>query len=383
MRSLRVLQVHNAYRNVGGEDRVVAEEAELLRAHGHEVELYRVDNLTIQGVRRTVGTALRTAYSARARELLTERLTSWRPHIVHVHNLFPLLTASIFDAAIELGTPVVHTLHDYRLTCANGLLFRDGAPCEECIDRSPFRAVLHACYRDSRAASLSAARFVVSAKASVGWQVKRFIALSDFARRVFVRAGFDPEQLVVKPNFVPLEETARATSHPPFALYVGRLSVEKGVCDLVRDWPTRAPTLHVIGDGPLEAELRNTRRANVEIVGRLPRERVAEWMRAASFLVVPSAWYENFPIVVIEAYAAGLPVLAARIGALPELVDEGQTGLLYDPNDPGDLSRSIERLVAGEAHQMSPACRARHRLRYSPEANYSRLVDIYREALSE
>ena len=377
---MRVLQVHNRYRVAGGEDSVVALERELLEAHGHEVSLHSVANDDIRGPLDSLRVAVRTRHSWRARVALERVLRASQPDVVHFHNLVPQLTPSVYDAVAQLAIASVQTLHNYRATCANAMLFRNGGPCEDCIGRSPSRAIVHACYRGSRAATVPAVRFVQALQQGALLKPQRLIALSPFSRRIFIRAGLPASRLVVKPNFTSIDDRPRTPANPPFALYAGRLSVEKGIVDLVRHWPGQGIELRVAGDGPLAAQIRSIGRPNVALMGRVSREQISDWMRSAVCTVVPSLCYENFPMTVVEAWAAGCPVLAARVGALGDLIDHGYTGLLYDPQRSGQLAWALHRLTSGGSEAMSDACREQQRRRYSPAVNYRQLRDIYQEA---
>ena len=386
MGALRILQVHNAYQIAGGEDQVVASEAAMLRARGHRVEQYIVRNDDLRGARAAIRTGLEAAGSPSARRALAGLLARSRPDVVHVHNVFPRLTPSVYRATAEAGVATVQTLHNYRVACANALLFRDGRPCERCLGGSPLPALRFGCYRGSRLATLAAARYVRAMAAGALDRVERVIALSEFSRIVFLRAGLDPARLVVKPNFTEPDLEPRRTSAAPFALYAGRLSEEKGIEWLVRHWPRDALPLRIAGEGPLADRLRAGAGAgaspNVELCGRVPRETVRAWMREAVFAAVPSACYENFPMVVIEAYAAGLPVLAARRGALAELIDDGVTGRHFEPERPRDLARAITALVADDSIAAAARCRARHAERYGPDINGAQLEAIYADAMA-
>ncbi|MGZ6311668.1 MAG: glycosyltransferase, partial [Bdellovibrionota bacterium] len=254
-------------------------------------------------------------------------------------------------------------------------------PCEDCITGSPYQGAIHGCYRESRIGSLPVARMIATHRRQGTWnsQVGRFIALSDFAKSRFVRAGFEAERIVVKPNFVSDPGVAERSSGPRRAVYVGRLSPEKGIRTLVRAWRELDLELRVIGDGPLESELRASAPSQVTFLGRLAPEEVLGEMRGASFLVVPSECYENFPLVIAEAYAAGLPVLASNLGSVAEVVEPGVHGERFVPGDADDLAAAARRLTAGQADlaKFARNCRRTYEEKYSPETNLRKLLTIY------
>jgi glycosyltransferase involved in cell wall biosynthesis len=383
---LRVLLVHNRYQHYGGEDTVVEAEAQLLRDLGHEVDLFLVDNDNIQGLPAKLTAAALTTYNPRSRAALRDRLRARRPDVVHVHNLFPQLTPSIFDACLDEGVPSAMTLHNYRLGCANALLFRDGHPCEECLGGSAFNAVRHGCYRGSRAGSAVVAASIAYHRRAGTWQhkVSRFIALTGFARDKLVSAGLPADKVRIKPNFVP-DPLGPDPLPPPgdHALFVGRLSVEKGVNTLLEAWREIDMPLRILGDGPLREELERAAPANVSFLGHRDRAEVFREIAGAAFLVVPSIWYEGFPMTVVEAMALGKPILASAIGGLQEIVEEGSEGLHFRPGDPPDLRRAVHRVRAdpGLLAQMGARARARYLRRLSPEGNGPLLLDIYAELI--
>ena len=266
---LRIVVVHNYYQVGGGEDSVVESECALLEAYGHEVSLFQVSNHSIDTLAGKVRTFTDITYSARSMMALSRTLETFRPHVVHVHNTFPLLTVSVFDACARLVIPVVQTLHNYRVTCANPNLLREGKVCTQCLDGRIYRAVVHRCYRKSWLGSLAVARMIDYNRRHRVWhrKVDRFIALTQSAKDIYVAAGLPADRIVIKPNFA-------ADPGPPHggarhgALYAGRLSEEKGVRELIGAWHSVPHSLRVAGDGPLAAELRQSAPANVTFLGR-------------------------------------------------------------------------------------------------------------------
>ena len=383
---MRVLLVHNAYREPGGEDAVVAAEHALLAAHGHEVALFTASNEAVGGALSRLKVAWRAPYSAAARDALAARIAAFSPDVVHVHNFFPLLTPSLYDACRAAGVAVVQTLHNYRLLCPVATLMRRGRVCELCLTGSAYQAVLHGCYRESRQATLAVARMIERHRRLGTWRTKveRFIALTEFARRKFVAGGLPPERLTVKPNFA-ADPGEPAPGRREGALYVGRLSPEKGVETLLAAWRSLAVPLRVVGDGPLAEVLARACPPTVSLLGRLPPAEVGREMARAAFLVVPSHCYEGFPMVVVEAYARGLPVLASGHGALAEVVEDGVTGRHVAPADAADLAAKAAWAAANPETlaAMGRAARARFRARYDAPRNHERLLAIYGQARAQ
>lgn len=377
---MRIYIAHNAYQQSGGEDTVVAAEAELLRSAGHEVTVGIVSNDEISGLGDKARTFLDAPYSTRRAEWIGQELQRTRAEILHVHNFFPLLTPAVHEEAARRGVAVVQTLHNYRLLCAAATFLRDGEVCEKCLGDRRHWGVIHRCYRNSLPGSLALYRMQEQSRRRHVWHdsVHRFIALSQFARDKFIAAGFPADRIVVKPNFV----TGYSGPQPPTrhgALFVGRLSPEKGVDVLLDAWRQLPDIpLTIVGDGPERDRLAAMAPPNVTFTGTLPRSEVEAHMLAAAVLVVPSIWYEPFGLVVAEAMATGLPVAASRIGALPELIEPGKTGALFEPGNRDDLMRAVRSCLDGMDGEPT---RARQSALFSPAASLNQLERIYAAAL--
>lgn len=380
---MKILIAHNTYRHAGGEETVVDAERALLASHGHDVGLFSASNHTVTGLASRIGTAIRAPYSARSRDALARHLEKDRPDLVHVHNFFPLLTPAIYDACRTLGVPVVQTLHNYRLICPTATLMRGGKVCELCVTGSAYQSVLHGCYRGSRPGTLAVARLVEYHRRHGTWgsKVDRYIALTDFAKGRFVAGGFPADRIAVKPNFAADTAPPDSDAERGGALFVGRLSPEKGPATLVEACRDVDMPVRIAGDGPLSESLRAAAPATVSFAGRLTPDAIAEEMRRAAFLVVPSQCYEGFPMAIAEAFAAGLPVFASRLGSLAEIIEDGVNGLLFAPGDTADLAAKLR--WAGdhpdELRRMGVTARQHYEERYTPEVNYAMLESIYRQ----
>ncbi len=379
----RILLVHNAYQQRGGEDMVAEAEAALLRAHGHAVIEYRRHNDEIAGQSRA-DIALQTLWSRRTMREMGKLLDDELPDVVHVHNTFPLISPSLYTACAQAGVPVVQTLHNFRLLCPQAMFLREGRVCEDCLGRLPWRGAVRGCYRDSRLQSTVLTGMLLTHRALGTWQqhITRYIALNDFCRDKFIAGGLPAERISVKPNFVDFALPPPGTRKG--FLFVGRLSPEKGVSVLGR--ATRmldSIELRVAGTGPEAAALADL--PGVDLLGGLDMGAVYRQMCRSEALVLPSIWYENFPRTLVEAYACGLPVIASRIGALAELVRDGETGLLFEPGDPSALATCLRWAQAHprEMAAMGQRARARYEAEFTGERNYGQLMTIYRQAMAE
>jgi glycosyltransferase involved in cell wall biosynthesis len=384
----RVLLIHNRYQERGGEDAVFETEAAMLARHGHEVETLEFDNAVIPERRSAAGAArlaLNTIWSRPSAEQVGRTLRRFRPDVAHVHNFFPLVSPAAHAECAAAGVPVVQTLHNFRLICPNALLFRDGGPCHDCVGRAvPWPGVLHACYRDSRPQSAVVAAMLTAHRLRGTWRrdVALFIALTEFSRRLFIRGGFDPERVVVKPNVVTPDPGVRREAGDGF-FFAGRLTESKGVPVLLDAWRLIGPaaTLTVAGDGPLAGTVRAAAAAagSIRYVGQLPRAGVTAELHRARALVFPSTWYETFGLSIVEAFAAGVPVIASRRGVMADIVTDGRTGLLFRAGDPADLAAKVAWATEhpDEMARMGQAAREVYVQRYSEEPNYRALAAIY------
>ena len=367
---------------------MVARETALLRNYGHDVHLHMVSNDTIQGFWAGVVTGWRASYSTLGKQETSKILTKFQPDIVHVHNFFPLLTPSIYDACRETKIPVVQTLHNFRTICAGALLMRNGKPCEDCIKRTPYLGALHGCYRNSRLGSLAVARMIDVHRRRGTWseKVDRFIALTEFSKKKFEEAGFPAERIVVKPNFIEkTNEEAVDRKKRNGALFVGRLSEEKGLQTLLKAWDSLDFSLRIIGDGPLMEMAQNAATKQVELLGRKEPQQVAEAMTQSAFLVFPSECYEGFPLSVVEAFCQGLPVIASRLGAMAEIIQDGETGLHFTSGDAEDLAKKVRWASEHpeDIRRMGRNARRIYEEKYAPEINYRQFMGIYAGAIEE
>jgi glycosyltransferase involved in cell wall biosynthesis len=383
---MRVLCIHNYYQQRGGEDEVFVAETDLLEAHGHEVIRYTIHNDSVNAMN-SATLAMATIWNRASYLELRQLIRDKRPQIAHFHNTLPLVSPAGYYAAKAEGVPVVQTLHNYRLLCPNGELFRQGQPCQACIGESvPLPGIVHACYRESRLATGAIATMLSLHRLFQTWTktVNLYIALSDFARNKFIEGGLPAEKIVIKPNFVHPSPTVGA-GYGGYALFVGRLAPEKGISTLLSAWSQLSDKLplKIVGDGPLAAQVERAvqQMPNIQWLGRRTLTEVYELIGNATCLIFPSEWYETFGRVAIEAFAKGTPVVASNIGAIAELVESGRTGLLFQPADSQALAAKVEWLLANPVKlaQMRQEARAEYENKYTADKNYQRTMEIYEQ----
>ena len=330
-------------------------------------------------------------HSEKSKGEMLDLLRGEQPDLVHVHNTFMMVSPSVFEACREAGIPVVQTLHNYRLLCPGWSLCREGKVCEECIESGLWRGVWHGCYRDSRLMTAAVTLMLQVHRMRGTWShdVGGYVALTNFARDKFIEGGLPASRIGVKPNFLELDPGKRSSSGG-FALFVGRLSAEKGAEVLLRAWQKLKGTipLVIMGDGPLreplESEAAAQNLSNVTFAGWRSRGEILSAMKSASLLITPSLWYEGFPMTVVEAFACGIPVICSRLGGLREIVEDGSTGLHFNPGDAEDLAAKLDLLWTQPAQlaAMGRAAREEYKRNYTAERNYELMMQIYARTMA-
>lgn len=377
---MRILIVHNHYRQRGGEDAVVACESELLRNRGHAVELFEKTNEGVRGLRY----ALNSIWSRTTTSEIKRVIARFNPQVAHIHNVFHAISPAVYGAIGAQGIPIVQTLHNFRLFCIRGTFERDAGVCERCAGHSHLPGVMLKCYRESLpasvllAANLQMHRFLRTFENNVS----QFVALNDFCMEKFVECGIARDRITVKPNFVDIQDPGEGRARAG-GLYVGRMSAEKGVRVLAKALTLAPSAFTAIGDG---VEVSALRVVNcVELVGFAEWNHVMERMRGAEYLVMPSIWYETFGLVIIEAFACRLPVIASNIGAMAELVEDGKTGLLFEAGSAEDLAAKIKwaQQHPDEMRRMGNAARVRYERSFTSAKNYEMLMSLYESAIAQ
>lgn len=386
---MKILIVHNFYQQPGGEDAVVRDELALLKAAGDEVRLFSVHNDSIRGFGERLTTACGLLYNFGAKRRLLKQLREFSPDVVHVHNFFPLLSPSIFDACREFGVPSVMTLHNFRTLCPTSFLYYDEQVRERSLNHSSWWTVSRRVYHNSYVGTFAVAAMVEWHKCFGTWRrkVDVFVALTQFARAKFIEGGLPAEKLVVKGNAAVDPGTLSANldgGRRRGGLFVGRLSEEKGVRTLIEAWRDLDVPLRIVGDGPLADWVDANAGPSVTRLGRMNREEVQQEMQSAGFLVLPSIWYEMFPVVIPEAFAVGLPVVVSALSGLAEIVHDGETGYHFAVSNPQDLAAKVQWADdhPDDLIRMGVTARAYYEQEFTPQVNYERLMKIYVDAIS-
>lgn len=393
---MRILLVHNRYRSAApsGENRVVVQESDALAALGHDVMQFgrSSDEIAQWSAPEKVTLPAKTIWSRETYRDLSALLAEHRPEVVHVHNTFPLLSASVLYACRDARVPVVATLHNYRLACANGGFFRDGVVCHDCDRGLRVRAVVHGCYRESRAATVP--RVLEMGLHRRAWTslVSAYVLISASQRDLLAGVGLPPDRVFVRYNLIPRRTWSRSAPTST-VIYAGRLDEAKGVRLLMAGWDryrsnSTAPSLNllIVGGGPLEDEVAAwaSVRPSVDMTGTVSSDRCAELISQARAVVLPSTWEETFGLVAIEAMAAGVPPIAAAHGSFAELITPGVDGALFNPGDPADLALAIADVEQNpeQYEVLGDQARKTYEQRFDPQQSVEELLEIYRFAIS-
>ncbi len=391
---MKILLAHNFYRSSApsGEDMVYRNERALLE----QSDVFTVipyerhnDDIDESTLAKQLRLAINGIWSRRTYREVSDLIRCERPDLAHFHNTFPQISPSAYAACRDNGVPVVQTLHNFRYVCPQAMLLRNGSPCEDCLGGSVLPALRHRCYRGSLAATLAQVCTITFNRwrGSYGL-VNRYLALTRVASRKLMDGGFPARKLTVKPNFLN-DPPLPGNGEGGYAVFVGRLSPEKGLRTLLAAWRLNpALPLKIVGTGPLEEELRRTalaERLPVEFLGYRGRADIYDIVGRAELMVVPSEWYEGFPMVVLEALACGTPVVASRLGSLSEVVVEGITGVHFTAGDPVDLAGAVNQLRSDRLvlSAMRQRCRARFDQNYTADHARTALIEIYTAVCQE
>jgi glycosyltransferase involved in cell wall biosynthesis len=393
---MRILLVHNRYRSAApsGENRVVEQEGEALAAQGHEVMRFgrSSDEIDQWPVAKKASLPARTIWSRETYRDLMAVLRERRPEVVHVHNTFPLLSAAVLYACRDARVPVVATIHNYRLACANGAFFRHGTVCHDCAHGLPVRAVLHGCYRGSRAATAPVALAMGLHRQAWRSLVSAYIFISASQRDLLQGSDLTADRVFVRYNLIP-SRSSPPIARMPTVVYAGRLDEAKGVPLLMKGWDwylgkSGEPGLNlvIVGGGPLGDEVAAwaSARPSVEMTGTVSRDRCAELISHARAVLLPSAWEETFGLVAVEAMAAGVPPIAAGHGSFTELITPGVDGVLFTPHDPSALGLAIADVEKDPKRYEVYGDQARKSCeqRFDPQRSIEELLEIYRFAIT-
>jgi glycosyltransferase involved in cell wall biosynthesis len=407
---MQLLFLNNYYYLRGGSERVFFDEIELLEQHDHRAvsftrkhsaninskyEEYFPNDIrtdTVQFSPKVFRTLKEIFYSREAKRALNTLLNKFHPDIAHAHNIYGRLTSSVLDLLSKYDIPIVMTLHDYKILCPNYKMLSDGKICEACQNKNFYVSVQKKCHKNSFIASTINAleSYFCHWLGKYSNHVKFFIAPSMFMKRKFIQYGWAEDRIIYLPNFIRLSSFKPRFNPGKYFMYLGRLSSEKGILTLIEAFmmveQVRARLL-VVGEGPLLDQLKkNSKRdSRIRFTGYLSGSTLKETTKNALAVIVPSEWYENAPISILESFACGKPVIGSRIGGIPEMIDEGINGFLFETGNAVDLKHKLERILNisdYEIREMGTAAREKVEQKFNSDLHYNRLMDVYHTALN-
>ena len=386
---MNILVAHNFYQVRGGEDQVFEDICTLLSAHGHRVTRFTVHNDDLAGAGK-LSMAAKTVWNRSIAKQIGEFVARDHIQVAHFINTFPQISPAAYYAARKAGAAVVQELQNFRLFCPAALFLRDGKVCEDCLGKTfATPAIKHKCYRDSTSATAVVAGMLGTHKLLGTYEkaVDLYSVCTTFGRDKCIQAGLNAEKMFVKPNLVS-PDPGVGPGGGGYALFVGRLSPEKGIDVLIDAWSKQPGIpLKIVGDGPLADRVKEAAAANqsIEYLGRKPGAEVMQLMGEAEFLVFPSVWYEGQPKTIIESLAKGTPIIASKIGAMIELIDHERTGLHVPPGDSQALADAVKLLASDASRRvaMRSAARDTYLQYYTADENYRQLMNLYDVAVEK
>jgi glycosyltransferase involved in cell wall biosynthesis len=383
---MRVLLIHNFYKESGGEDSVFFAEKNLLESKGNDVETLTFSNQTIKSFTEKLSASKNIFFNRRSAKLLQKKIDEVLPEIIHVHNFFYVASPSIFYVAKRNNIPVVLTLHNYRLLCPGGIFLKKQDICEKCLNGSLLNAIRYKCFSNSFTGTALLSGMISYHRLinTLQKKIDVFITLTNFSKTKFIEGGISSDKIMIKPNFNKSTETEYPKKREKYALFIGRISTEKGIDLLLNCWENINYPLKIIGRGPLMNKLDNQSNRNIIYLGEKSQDEVYIEMIKAQFLVFPSQCYEGFPMVIVEAFSHGLPVLASNLGSMKEIIKDKFTGILFDQSDLNDMRKKVDWAIKHprELQEMGKRAFISSKKDFSAMRNYDLLLNIYQKAIS-
>jgi len=386
---LKILLCHNYYKTRAGEGLVFEHEKNLLIKNGHEVQIYTRDNKEINSFSagKKISSFLNGFNNKKTQNDIDRIISESRPDVAHIHNVFPLISPAIYVALNRHKVPIVQTFHNFRFICPNGLLFINEKECPYFLKKK-FHCIKNKCYRQSYLYSAWYSAILAHNKKTFKEKIDRYIALNSFTKSIFVKAGFDEQKIIVKPNSASADSSTFNKNPENYIIFAGRLSQEKGAFTLLKA-AAKVPSLplKILGSGPLENEIKKFIADNnlnhIELLGYQPQKQFEKYLVDALITILPSECFENCPLTVINSLYLGTPVIASRTGGIPDFVPEEKAGWLFTPGNVDELTQKLQMVENNKEKiiKMRTQVREWGVEQFSPETNYKRLMKIYEEIM--
>lgn len=406
---MNILLLNNYHYLRGGSERVFFDEIQLLGARGHkatsfarnhtetissEYEEFFPEDIKTDSIHlswKALKTLKEIMYSAKAKNSLHELLKRFPADIAHAHNIYGRLTSSVLDLLTRMDIPIVMTLHDYKLICPNYRMLNNGQICEACTGKHFYKSLINKCHKNSILASMVYAleSYFCHRLGKYTNNINFLIAPSHFIKNKFVQLGWSQERVIYLPNFIALSSFDPDFNPGKYFLYLGRLSTEKGILTMINSFMMLEDSnarLLIAGQGPARTKLEEKADEDprIRFVGHLSGNELKEMIKKSIAVIVPSEWYENAPITILESFAYGKPVVGSRIGGIPEMISDGVNGHLFEPGNADDLRGKLELMLSmtdARIIEMGKAARQKVERDYNPEIHYEGLMNIYHKAL--
>jgi glycosyltransferase involved in cell wall biosynthesis len=402
---MKFIFANNYYYFRGGSEQIFFDEMEILSAHGHKVvpftrhfeknipseySRFFPPPMYYNGVSsiKKFMPAFKLIYSLETKAKFSELLNYTEPDVIHFHNIYGRLTSSVIDSAKSKKILAVMTLHDYKLICPSYLMLLNSKPCERCKGGKFYNSLFTLCHKNNFFAS---AIYTMESYFNLWFKkydwIRFFICPSKFSMNIHLEAGIPEEKLVHVPNFIKLKNFEPNYEPGDYILFVGRLSKEKGVLTLLKAVKGLDIELKIVGDGPMREEYekyaRNKRITNVTFEGYKTGEELKTLYKNSAFVVLPSEWYENAPMTILETFACGKPIIGSDIGGIPEMIINEETGLLFETGEHNELKEKIKHLLINPSLivQMGKEARKRAEEEYNAELHYKKLMEVYERAI--
>ena len=387
MKKINVLMAHNYYKVPGGEDTVFHNEIKMLEKNGHQVTKYTRHNDEIKsGVLSKLRLVIDTIFSLKTYKEVKKLIDENDIDVVHVHNTLPLISPSIYYAARAKKVPVVQTIHNFRLLCPGATFTRCGEICEDCVSKGLEQSLKHKCYRNSLSQTFIMYTMLKLHRIIGTYNKINCITLTEFNKQKLSSLIKDESKIYVKPNFVENREQIERKLEDYF-VYIGRLDDIKGINFLVNTWKKvdKNIDLYIIGTG-LEEEkikkfIKNNDIKNIKLLGFMQRENAFEIISKSRAIIVPSKWYEGFPMTIVESFSLGVPIIGSKIGNIESIIEESFNGLLFESNNEKELKSTVERVFYDKTLNKYLEVNAYNTFRdyYNDQVNYKYLKQIYKD----
>jgi glycosyltransferase involved in cell wall biosynthesis len=386
---MNILLAHNFYKYFAGEDSIALREKGLLEENKEQVYFYTKDNKETDSynLNKKINFFAQTIFSSSTKKELKTIIKDFKPDIAYTHNIFPLISPSIFHTLHAESIPCVQNVQDYRWLCPNGVFYINDSICEKCKNGAFWNAIRYKCFRDSFLLSgLYATTIGTNRLSGVFKKIDAFVCTTEFNKQKLMEAGIEEKRLFIKPNYLDITNIEPSVGTGNHIIFLGRLSQEKGLWTLIKAFEKiKDLQLKIVGTGPLEHPLRKYIKENsinnISIEGFKEGDEKNNLIKNALFMVFPSEWYEHFPIVLLEAFAFGKPVIASDIGNMPLIVENEKSGLHFRAGDIDDLIEKIRILSQNnsEITRMGEFARKKIETYYTPEINYKILKSIFQK----